>query len=159
MKFQSTHPLRGATPTSSGPASRAIFQSTHPLRGATRAHVGVYLVDIAFQSTHPLRGATLSAADVDTGVLISIHAPLAGCDSAISAMPSASPRFQSTHPLRGATVAIGMELGMSTHFNPRTPCGVRHHPDQYRRPDKPISIHAPLAGCDAAGSWAHRTRA
>ena len=33
--FQSTHPLRGATITCSGPTSSPIFQSTHPLRGAT----------------------------------------------------------------------------------------------------------------------------
>ena len=35
-KFQSTHPLRGATLMSVTQPRRPAFQSTHPLRGATR---------------------------------------------------------------------------------------------------------------------------
>ena len=80
-----------------------LFQSTHPLRGATPSAWPRYC-SIRFQSTHPLRGATLQQAPVDAvchyfnprtpcGVrpqkwvvglsnnAISIHAPLAGCDS------------------------------------------------------------------------------
>ena len=60
-KFQSTHPLRGATITSSGSAflTPLRFQSTHPLRGATsRGRFGG--AKPIFQSTHPLRGATRS---------------------------------------------------------------------------------------------------
>ena len=78
---------------------------------------------------------------------ISIHAPLAGCDYFSTA-----------------------RLPNIIHFNPRTPCGVRHtylvvfptdkafqstHPLRgatYHYPTNnrycPISIHAPLAGCD-----------
>ena len=33
--FQSTHPVRGATSSSSAIASPSVFQSTHPVRGAT----------------------------------------------------------------------------------------------------------------------------
>ena len=38
-KFQSTHPLRGATTTNSKNAHERQFQSTHPLRGATQPNV------------------------------------------------------------------------------------------------------------------------
>ena len=100
-----------------------------------------------FQSTHPLRGATLRRQRPGIPYEISIHAPLAGCDGIH--------RFRRVHQI---------------HFNPRTPCGVRHnrlyrlhrHEDFNPRtpcgvrlvslPVKlgifPISIHAPLAGCD-----------
>ena len=79
-RFQSTHPLRGATRYPAGfDPERSIFQSTHPLRGATGAHT-LALVVLIFQSTHPLRGATWIAAAGQVNVA-----------------------FQSTHPLRGAT--------------------------------------------------------
>ena len=57
-----------------------------------------------FQSTHPVRGATWAAAGGGVvRVRISIHAPRAGCDC------------------KNLRQAAGAE-----HFNPRTPCGVRH---------------------------------
>ena len=58
-KFQSTHPLRGATPESTPPPIDKAFQSTHPLRGAT----SIRIIQQAISR-------------------ISIHAPLAGCDTA-----------------------------------------------------------------------------
>ena len=56
-RFQSTHPLRGATAMMSHPPRGIVFQSTHPLRGATRQNEPLFIQ-----------------------VCISIHAPLAGCD-------------------------------------------------------------------------------
>ena len=57
-KFQSTHPLRGATEQFFITAAREmVFQSTHPLRGATVHRFGITCNEV-FQSTHPLRGAT-----------------------------------------------------------------------------------------------------
>ena len=192
---------------------RTIFQSTHPLRGATPSEE-LQTLPTAFQSTHPLRGATKSEPNTFTWGVISIHAPLAGCDLAVSrssrraanfnprtpcgVRPESGNRrrqweeFQSTHPLRGATrkrhdlhrkseISIHAPLAgcdrcwrrsrrRSSHFNPRTPCGVRRnrhtggltwtrfqstHPlrgaTDHRvlfRHAVPISIHAPLAGCD-----------
>ena len=55
-----------------------------------------------FQSTHPLRGATRQTRSHATSM-----------------------RFQSTHPLRGATRPRRYTAGAISHFNPRTPCGVR----------------------------------
>ena len=55
------------------------FQSTHPLRGATTDSELTAAV-IEFQSTHPLRGATVFLQLLHGDLAISIHAPLAGCD-------------------------------------------------------------------------------
>ena len=172
--FQSTHPLRGATHVLGGEfghqvisihaplagcdrlrktrnATRTRFQSTHPLRGATS--VSLYLSDqhTVFQSTHPLRGATGGQSHpVVPFHPISIHAPLAGCDSAISAMPSASPNFNPHTPC-GVRPDYLDKRAAAYDFNPRTPCGVRRRADQPPPLRRHISIHAPLAGCDAEG--------
>ena len=85
-KFQSTHPVWGATRPSAVPSSLArIFQSTHPVWGATAEFNGACIPDYIFQSTHPVWGAT-------SGVGGSSH----------------SPEFQSKHPMCGA--AVGREL-------------------------------------------------
>ena len=57
LRFQSTHPVRGATITDTWGKSTAVFQSTHPVRGATNR-------------------STSSR----TATPISIHAPREGCD-------------------------------------------------------------------------------
>ena len=72
-----------------------------------------------------MRGATvLDDADVDA-LGISIHAPHAGCDMRMTVTRS-----------------------ISTDFNPRTPCGVRHYSISLHPDSAEISIHAPHAGCD-----------
>ena len=149
-------------------AVRMAFQSTHPLRGATLT-TSVQMVRQRCQSTHPLRGATYGCGPEADWLQISIHAPLAGCDRSTSRRTH-SPRnfnprtpcgvrpgqpcatldlhgFQSTHPLRGATqthaVVDIVQIFQSTHplrGATRVPIVFRSH--------RPISIHAPLAGCD-----------
>ena len=57
-RFQSTHPLRGATHCADTLPNGEPFQSTHPLRGATTSSKPSVASIIEFQSTHPLRGAT-----------------------------------------------------------------------------------------------------
>ena len=58
VRFQSTHPVRGATDSLHEIAAWWKFQSTHPVRGATVTDsVWIYLE--SFQSTHPVRGATV----------------------------------------------------------------------------------------------------
>ena len=58
------------------------FQSTHPLRGATDLIYTDPPYGI-FQSTHPLRGATTPVFFARRAYGISIHAPLAGCDDRV----------------------------------------------------------------------------
>ena len=73
----------------------------------------------------PNEDTNLTAVDLSS----TIHAPLAGCDLDRSQTPMLYwRRFQSTHPLRGATTGrIKHDTGNTGNFNPRTPCGVRHH--------------------------------
>ena len=123
--FQSTHPLRGATDRYAVSRGRAGISIHAPLAGCDagglllgrrrtnfnpRTPCGVRLRACfqapslpAFQSTHPLRGATCFACSDDKCEYISIHAPLAGCDC-----------------------GRVFRLPVCLHFNPRTPCGVRH---------------------------------
>ena len=83
-------------------ARKSRFQSTHPLRGATFATILDSKLS-KFQSTHPLRGATNRLTYNVLSNHISIHAPLAGCDYEVQPKPMTMAEFQSTHPLRGAT--------------------------------------------------------
>ena len=124
-KFQSTHPLRGATSKDRPKNAKKLFQSTHPLRGATTTPMRGATPRRVFQSTHPLRGATAVGGRRFFQHLISIHAPLAGCD-----------------------ISETSSIKIHEHFNPRTPCGVRPAAFRHVHVGGDISIHAPLAGCD-----------
>ena len=125
VTFQSTHPMRGATPVSSSPpVSSSDFNPRTPC--GVRHAMMTYATFIAlFQSTHPMRGATNCFSFLNRILHISIHAPHAGCDSpthtrlldlgdfnprtpcgvrpAAARRSSCTSAFQSTHPMRGAT--------------------------------------------------------
>ena len=124
------------------------FQSTHPVRGATPSSFLIQSTKPVFQSTHPVRGATSTRRGFPAFAQISIHAPRAGCDGYHLRDARRSAQFQSTHPVRGATHGRCIDvqgLRISIHapragcdghrrdvvvahhhnFNPRTPCGVR----------------------------------
>ena len=64
-RFQSTHPVRGATQIVYYISKMLEFQSTHPVRGATLRGLAVYNQQ-RFQSTHPVRGATQSRGEGNT---------------------------------------------------------------------------------------------
>ena len=90
---------------------------------------------------------------------ISIHAPLAGCD-AIGAIVRQRAAAISIHaPLAGCDHASQTGHGGICHFNPRTPCGVRHRVRMTVFKRWLISIHAPLAGCDIMRTLAMRGQA
>ena len=148
LRFQSTHPARGATAFDSYVNEFVLgFQSTHPARGATVQPHGPGTRPTRFQSTHPARGATPFTPEILDAIPISIHAPREGCDV--------------------RTIHRGRIIG---YFNPRTPRGVRHdyftsalpapqfqstHPARGATdpgltiaPGPIISIHAPREGCD-----------
>ena len=124
------------------------FQSTRPLRGATPELYGCYDT-FAFQSTRPLRGATSVRDEGDGHVSISIHAPLAGRDW--EKFCSAPGLYISIHaPLAGRDALVSSSCGGALDFNPRAPCGARRASRGVKRPVE-ISIHAPLAGRDSSG--------
>ena len=50
--------------------------------------------------------------------------------------------------MRGATLFFILFKRVGLHFNPRTPCGVRHGAYGDKTAIYAISIHAPHAGCD-----------
>ena len=147
-----------------------LFQSTRPMRGATPVLLGG-LRDVEFQSTRPVRGATRRPAWIwKKSDFISIHAPHAGRDHWLTSFvlvpidfnPRAPcgarhflqiigsyPRqFQSTRPMRGATLSIRLRFMSFLHFNPRAPCGARRRRVRFGPLAVAISIHAPHAGRD-----------
>ena len=123
-KFQSTHPLRGATLwTRSRP--RFWLISIHaPLAGRDGHRRRHKKTPPAFQSTRPLRGATWR-----------------------SFLPPCWIRFQSTRPLRGATRCAAAALGVSV-ISIHAPLAGRDAKKVKLSLCVPISIHAPLAGRD-----------
>ena len=102
-----------------------------------------------------MRGATLTSARGYGKIEISIHAPLAGCDYQVIHFLLRPQNFNPRTPC-GVRLKSAMERKIVLNFNPRTPCGVRldRADDKYQR--KIISIHAPLAGCDAIVKGATR---
>ena len=82
IKFQSTHPLRGATrrPPRGG-VQLFKFQSTHPLRGATHSRGRCPAARQDFNPRTPCGVRRRGGMRTDVAIDISIHAPHAGCDS------------------------------------------------------------------------------
>ena len=125
--FQSTHSLRSAT----------VFFRRLPLRRSSfnpRTPCGVRLaypsgeVDTTLVSIHALLAeCDHKPLDAPRNHVVSIHALLAECDSPTPPAKQKQPWFQSTHSLRSATVFFRRLPLRRCSFNPRTPCGVRHH--------------------------------
>ena len=153
-----------------GWVQKAKFQSTHPVWGATSGGCRAESQKNQFQSTHPVWGATPGPAlPAGQGKQISIHAPRVGCDqdghqwqhpAGISihaprvgcddfdfAIIKATEDFNPRTPC-GVRRCSPSSLHCSRpNFNPRTPCGVRHKFLAVLL-DSGISIHAPRVGCD-----------
>ena len=131
------------------------FQSTHPTRGATYSEkLGKWAVmnfnPRTQRGVRPYRIQRANAAGI-----ISIHAPNEGCDRTIENTTPRTVRFQSTHPTRGATenaqrwwdnlrISIHApnegcdpeahwQVHGRTYFNPRTQRGVRQLNQPYLR--------------------------
>ena len=105
--------------------ARLLFQSTHPMRGATGPrYLGKHRWSY-FNPRTPCGVRRILKCSCGRFRIISIHAPHAGCDQTAIEAGLSDLVFQSTHPMRGATSTNDIEGVHSTHFNPRTPCGVR----------------------------------
>ena len=143
----SIHAPRAGCDTAPGfrRGGNARFQSTHPVRGATK-RAKTNLVNAQFQSTHPVRGATTHKQVCFVIPIISIHAPRAGCDLKIPLWSWMRVRFQSTHPVRGATILAHILATDHSNFNPRTPCGVRQRGRAAREPPHRFQSTHPVRG-------------
>ena len=128
VKFQFTHPGKGATGRTTLLRLRNGFQFTHPGKGATYSKLSDDRIK-KFQFTHPGKGATVGRTTLCARIWVSIHAPWEGCDCALSNCASAGLMFQFTHPGKGATAYDGV---------------MRRHPS--------VSIHAPWEGCDSSAT-------
>ena len=123
-KFQSTHPLRGATRCICFRLLVSRYFNPRTPCGVRPMSSTISSTEVRFQSTHPLRGATV------WGMLF------------VDRMENFNPRTPC-----GVRRRAGLYARAYRYFNPRTPCGVRQHGHRVGRPRR-ISIHAPLAGCD-----------
>ena len=173
MRFQFTHPVRGATTYSAFILlERPKFQFTHPVRGAT--HWIAHSDNPRYVSIHaPRAGCDTSSLAIawlgrcfnsrtPCGVRlsqqltanspphhVSIHAPRAGCDTRKVYINLSLDMFQFTHPVRGATIVLVACSWVVSCFNSRTPCGVRRLAQTRSwHTNTEVSIHAPRAGCD-----------
>ena len=105
--------------------ARNRFQSTHPLRGATRLIPPLFIQ--LFISIHaPLAGCDRRKNDVQRPVVHFNPRTPCGVRPYQAARIVFTLSFQSTHPLRGATQTPSRHCQTARNFNPRTPCGVRH---------------------------------
>ena len=146
-RFQSTHPLRGATHKKTVKDGIIYFNPRTPCR-VRRHKIDLIRPVFVFQSTHPLRGATMPSHLIEDFVVISIHAPLAGCDLLPGSGSGSIPDFNPRTPCGVRPAISSSSLQSISHFNPRTPCGVRLAMKNIDPFTIKISIHAPLAGCD-----------
>ena len=196
-RFQSTHPLRGATrwqaaqrmgvsisihaplagcdSSTACPKLRRKISIHAPLAGCDRAlfesqrgdryfnprtPCGVRRFNsICFSSDHhisihaPLAGCDGETVQYSNSLLyISIHAPLAGCDGGLRPAAPLERRYFNPRTPCGVRRSPFTSAISWLYFNPRTPCGVRHQMALAMAKGRVISIHAPLAGCDATPS-------
>ena len=101
--FQSTRPLRGATPSPASSSAWWWYFNPRAPCGARRGGKTASCGELIFQPTRPLRGATRR---VVRGCKNQMHFnPRAPCGARLEARPAA-----------GAAIA---------NFNPRAPCGAR----------------------------------
>ena len=133
-----------------GRSRQKKFQSTRPMRGATP----IYAVRIGtkeFQSTRPMRGATFSTFFSCKTSVISIHAPHAGRDSWRPTTTASSRHFNPRAPC-GARQARAAGAEWNRRFQSTRPMRGATGQNIKRGGTRNISIHAPHAGRDAAVS-------
>ena len=143
-RFQSTHPMRGATRVVNRGNREQIISIHAPHAGCdgTTGTPAVRVTDFnprtpcgvrrgtpfflrrreKFQSTHPMRGATKKFFSTSRNARISIHAPHAGCDRAKRHLRARLCHFNPRTPCGVRQHHHGGRRGLR-HFNPRTPCG------------------------------------
>ena len=126
-----------------------LFQSTLPLRGATPSRKRSTSTPSGFQSTLPLRGATEPQERSGQPQVISIHTPLAGSDcGGLYARHTECRHFNPHSPCGERPARRNCATRSYGNFNPHSPCGERPTDSNLLLSNYQISIHTPLAGSD-----------
>ena len=152
MYFNPRTPCGVRHPGYSYTRGRKKFQSTHPVWGATFGCASCASGQRDFNPRTPC-GVRRDCGQVGQRhrPQISIHAPRVGCDATKGDEIQAILQFQSTHPVWGATCATRQTSpcdGTISIHAPRVGCDWAANPRQRRCAEK-ISIHAPRVGCDS----------
>ena len=100
-----------------------------------------------FQLMYPLRGTTTAAPALVGGGSISTHVPLAGYDLRDEWIQDSTTHFNSRTPCGVRLGCLQTAKGWED-FNSRTPHGVRRERTCNPPCPRTISTHAPRAGCD-----------
>ena len=109
-----------------------------------------YLASVSISIHAPIVGCDVEGCNKYALIAISIHAPIVGCDGVNHSRILSATIFQSTHPSWGATYTASKSLPQHAYFNPRTHRGVRRRDVYGYMISRPISIHAPIVGCDGS---------
>ena len=148
------------------------FQSTHPVWGATRMFGIGSIRKCYFNPRTPCGVRHSFSHPFNRFAMISIHAPRVGCDILCFIFSQTRTHFNPRTPC-GVRLRLKREcqekFEISIHaprvgcdgahpfinifqrnFNPRTPCGVRPSCASKRLRYTSISIHAPRVGCDGS---------
>ena len=172
LLFQSTRPIRGATPLVQTNADTKIhFNPRAPYGARHLAHSGFVMSGgISIHAPHTGRDSRRNKQGISSW--ISIHAPHTGRDHKSKDHQDNRYEFQSTRPIRGATTAKNTNTAAdqqfqstrpirgatgrgsgggkgSGDFNPRAPYGARHLAHSGFVMSGGISIHAPHTGRDS----------
>ena len=171
LRFQFTHPGRGATKRKGYLTVCNVFQFTHPGRGATLESFCIcrflsvsihapregcdlikppYSVCVnSFNSRTPGGVRRILLLLIFLTLIVSIHAPREGCDYVPRACVPA-PQAVSIHaPREGCDLILSHSIECSRCFNSRTPGGVRRVARPISLVITKVSIHAPREGCDS----------
>ena len=117
------------------------FQSTRPVRGATPSFQA-HRSSTTFQSTRPVRGATLDFPVQKYISTVSIHAPRAGRDPPLFRGGMRIYGFNPRAPC-GARHFDKCSLNSPISFNPRAPCGARQIVTGYAHMETSFNPRAP----------------
>ena len=133
------------------------FQSTRPVRGATPTRCVWSLFSLNFNPRAPCgarRGrGRLPDPDGDFN-------PRAPCGARPEKMKGVyiMEKFQSTRPVRGATVSFDLPAFSPSNFNPRAPCGARHTPTIRQATARYFNPRAPCGARPGHGDAFERRR-
>ena len=123
-RFQSAHPLRGATRSAAALHRLAKISIRAPLAGCDPLGCIKYRLQCHFNPRTPC-GVRLSVANaIADALIISIRAPHAGCDD-VEGTHGKPRRISIRAPHAGCDRRLARQYSVPWYFNPRTPCGVR----------------------------------